>query len=96
MKKLSGIVMATGLVLLLIVVSAQADPVENLIQYTKKTTLAYPKTYAMRFSLWDDPTGGLEVWFEEKSIALKSSKITTYLGDATTLAGVDFSQQLWV
>ena len=98
MKKLSGIVMATGLVLLLIAVSAQAAPVENQIQYTKKTTLTYPKTYTMRFSLWDAETDGNQVWYEEKSIALKSSKITTYLGDTPTypLDGVDFSQQLWV
>jgi hypothetical protein len=98
MKKLLGIVMVTGLVLLLVVVFAQAAPVENQIQYTKKTTLTYPKTYTMRFSLWDAETDGNQVWYEEKSIALKSSKITTYLGDTPTypLDGVDFSQQLWV
>jgi hypothetical protein len=98
MKRLSGIVVATGLFLLLIAVSAQADPVEKVIHYTKKTALAYPKTYAMRFSLWDAETDGNQVWYEEKSVALKSSKITTYLGDTPTypLDGVDFSQQLWV
>jgi len=96
MKRFFGIVMATGVVLLLIGVSVQADPVENLIQYTKQTTLAYPKTYSMRFSLWDADTLGISVWSEEKLINLKSSKLTTYLGDTTTLAGVVFSQQLWV
>jgi hypothetical protein len=88
--------MAMGFVLLFLVVIVQADPVEKLIQYTKKTTLPYPKTYTMRFSLWDAETDGLEVWFEEKRVALRSSKIKTYLGDTITLDGVDFSQQLWV
>jgi hypothetical protein len=96
MKKLLGITITTGLALLFVVGFVQADLVENLIQYSKKTTLNYPKTYTMKFSLWDAETLGNSVWSEEKQIKLTSSKLTTYLGDATTLAGVDFSQQLWV
>ena len=53
MKRLFGITITTGLVLLFVVALVQADPVENLIQYSKKTTLTYPKTYTMKFSLWD-------------------------------------------
>jgi len=96
MKRLFGIGMAAVFALLLVAVLAQADPVENQIHYVKKTGLAHPHKYTMRFSLWDAPTGGSEVWFEEKEIALKGPNIKTYLGDTTTLDGVDFSQQLWV
>ena len=59
MKRFFGIVMATGLVVLLTAVLAQATPVENLIQYSKKTDLTYPKTYTMIFSLWLTETGTL-------------------------------------
>jgi len=38
-----------------------ADPVIREIYYQKKTTLTYPKTYTLRFSLWDAETGGSEV-----------------------------------
>jgi hypothetical protein len=45
MKRLLGITITAGLALLFVVGFVQADPVENLIQYSKKTTLTYPKTY---------------------------------------------------
>lgn len=96
MKRFLGIAMATCLVLFFVAVSAQAAPVENLIQFSKKTSLTYPKTYTMIFSLWDAATDGNEVWWEEKRIELKSAKLTTYLGDTEPLDLVDFSEQLWV
>jgi len=96
MKRFFGITITTGLVLLFVVALAQAGPVENLIQYSKKTTLKSPQTYTMKFSLWDDERAGISVWSEEKRIRLQDSELTTYLGDTTPLAGVDFSQQLWV
>jgi len=72
------------------------------IYYTKKTTLAYPKNYIIRFSLWDDPTSGNMVWEEQKAMKLTSAKITTYLAGVNSFddgiggVPVDFSQQLWV
>ncbi len=75
---------------------AWADPVDVQIPYQKKTTLAYPQTYTLRFSLWDQASGGNEVWFEEKPINLNGPKIVTLLGDHYPLDDVDFSQQLWV
>jgi len=80
------------------VAGAWADPVAMELYYQKKTTLIYPKSYSMRFSLWDAQIvgEGMEVWSEEKTIALKSSKISTILGDVTPLDAGVFSQQLWV
>jgi hypothetical protein len=75
-----------------------ADPVAMELPYQTNTTLAYPKSYSMMFSLWTAETvgEGTEVWSEEKPIALKSSKISTILGDVTPLDAGIFSQQLWV
>ena len=99
MRKLCGIMILVAMVLVLTGVWAQADPVENIIQYSKKTTLAYPNTYTMIFSLWLDESSTLpadEVWSEKKSIQLKSATLKTFLGDTEPLDAVDFSQQLWV
>ena len=76
--------------------SAWCESVLNELYYEKKTTLDYPATYNFRFSLWSDETAGAEVWFEEKSINLKSAVVKTYLGAIEPLDGVDFTQQLWV
>ena len=78
------------------VLSAQADPVSRQIQYKKKTTLPYPATYTLRFSLWDNDTGGSEIWSEEKSVAVVGPMIKTSLGSEISLDGVAFSDQLWV
>jgi hypothetical protein len=75
---------------------AWADPVEMQFLYTKKTTLSYPHTYTLRFSLWDADVGGVEVWSEEKAVKLNSSTIKTYLGDSSPIDPSDFTQQLWV
>ena len=82
--------------LLSILSIAWADPVIREIYYQKKTTLTYPKTYTLRFSLWDDETGGNEVWFEEKSVPMNNATIKTNLGSDTLLNPADFVQQLWV
>ena len=94
MKKM----IAAFMILLLGVCSSVAlgEPVIQEFPYTKTTTLAYPKDYTMRFSLWDAVSEGAEVWWEEKPISLTSSKIKTNLGDTISLGDVDFSQQLWV
>ena len=81
--------------LLSILSIAWADPVVKQMYYQKKTTLA-SKTYDLKFSLWDSETAGVEVWSEEKDLTLTKGIIKTYLGDAFTLDGVDFSSQLWV
>ena len=75
---------------------AWAEPVVKQLFYQKKTKLA-PKTYTLKFTLWDVDTGGTTpVWEEEKPVTLSGSTIKTYLGDAISLDGVDFSQQLWI
>ena len=83
------------LFLLLTATSSWADPVVKQLYYQKKTTLP-PKAFDFRFSLWDAEAGGGEVWSEEKELPLTGGIIKTYLGDTTSLDGVDFSTQLWV
>ena len=96
-KKAFLTVVLVGLFSLIWLAPALSAPVEKQLYYTKKTSLAYPKTYAFKFSLWDTDTGGeLSVWEEEKSLKLTSATIRTYLGDIESLDGVDFSQQLWI
>ena len=89
------LIVALALFLTFIVSIAWADPVVKQMYYQKKTTLA-SKTYDLKFSLWDSETAGVEVWSEEKDLTLTKGIIKTYLGDAFTLDGVDFSSQLWV
>ena len=96
MKKINVLTVAIGFLVLMMVVSSQADPVGKLIPYSKKTTLTFPKNYMFRFSLWDAETEGAEVWSEEKPIKLTTAKLTTTLGDTEPLDAVDFSQQYWV
>ena len=95
MKKIH-ISFVLGLVLLMGITGAWAEPVLKQLFYQKKTTLA-PKTYTLKFTLWDVDTGGTTpVWEEEKPVTLSSSTIKTYLGDTISLDGVDFSEQLWI
>ena len=81
---------------LFVLSTAWADPVIREIYYQKKTTLSYPRTYTLRFSLWDAESGGNEVWFEEKDVLMKNATIKTYLGSDIPLNVGDFAQQLWV
>jgi hypothetical protein len=73
-----------------------ADPVAQEFAYTKKTTLAFPATYTLRFSLWDAETLGNEVWSEEKPVHMTSAALKTNLGDATPLDPTHFTKQLWI
>jgi len=76
---------------------AWADSIVKQIYYQRKTTLSVPKTYTIKFSLWEADSGGATpVWEEEKQLHLSNSTLKTYLGDENSLDGVDFSQQLWV
>ncbi len=85
-----------SVVLFVIATSVLAAPLQ-LIPYTKKTTLAYPKDYTLRFSLCDDPVAGsCAYWSEEKIVSMTNAKIMTNLGDTVALSGVDFSQQYYV
>jgi hypothetical protein len=96
MKKFIGIIRLTGVLLLFITVLAQAEPAEKVIQYSKGTTLPFPKNYTFIISLWDADEGGNLIWSEEKQINLTSPKLKTILGDTESLDAIDFSQQLWV
>lgn len=92
-------IFAVVVFLFLGVTSAQAATVMKRIPYEKQTNLSYPKTYTIRFSLWDAGTigSGKQVWFEEKFIDLiSSSTIKTELGSKNPLDNVDFRKQLWV
>lgn len=92
-----GYLVSTLLAFLLSILSlAWADPVIRQIYYQKKTDLTYPKTYTLRFSLWDAKTGGTEIWSEEKPVYLTSGTIRTYLGNKVPLNPAEFEQQLWV
>ena len=97
MKK-SYLALVMGLFVLLVGMSAWGADVPQELYFTKNTTLTASATYTFRFSLWDDETGGGEVWSEEKRVELSGTTIKTYLGDATLggVGGVDFSQQYWV
>ena len=77
MKKITATVIA---LFLMSFSAAWAVPVDKEIYYKKSTTLA-PKTYTMRFSLWDAETDGSMVWSEEKTINLTGTAIKTLLGD---------------
>jgi len=95
MKK-SYLIAVSVLFFLSILSTAWAEPIRKEIYYQKKTTLPYPKTYTLRFSLWDAETGGNEVWSEEKAVQMKNTTIKTYLGSDVPLNPSDFGQQLWV
>jgi trimeric autotransporter adhesin len=73
-----------------------AEPARHYISYTKRNTLSSPATATLRFSLWDAPTNGSEVWSEEKLVTMTVPGIRVALGDVTPLDTVDFSRQLWV
>jgi hypothetical protein len=97
MRKGFHIAVATFVLFSLGVTFVWGDPVLKGFPYQKKTpTLTYPATYTLKFSLWDQDSGGALLWSEEKEVTLSGPKIKTYLGDIEPLDGVDFSQQLWV
>ena len=90
------VLLLVSLLLLVAATAALAAPLQQML-YTKKTTLAYPKDWTLRFSLCDDPVAGIcTYWSEEKTVTMTSSKIITYLGDTVPLSGVDFSLQYYV
>ena len=94
--KRSYFILTVGLVLLITVTSVWSEPVKKQISYSKTTTLAYPKTYTLKFSLWNARTEGTEVWSEEKTLNLTSNLIKTNLGNTVPLEPSQFSEQLWV
>jgi hypothetical protein len=97
MKKDFRIAVAALVLFSLGISFAWGDPVFKGFPYQKKTTtLTYPATPTLRFSLWDQDSGGALLWSEEKEVTLSGPKIKTYLGDTEPLDGVDFSQQLWI
>jgi hypothetical protein len=93
------LVAALVLFVLSILSTAWADPIIREIYYQKKTTLTYPKTYTLKFSLWTDETSTNPldmVWSEQKDVPMKNATIKTYLGTNTPLDPGVFGQQLWV
>ena len=98
MKRTACCVIVFLSILFLLTTTAWSPPVIRHIYYQKKTTLAYPSSPTLKFSLWDEETEGMEVWSEEKRVSLTSNTIKTYLGDANPFDDValDFSRQYWV
>jgi len=94
--KQSHFILTIGLVLLIPTTSVWSEPVKKQIPYSKTTTLSYPKTYTLKFSLWNARTEGTEVWSEEKTINLTGNLIKKNLGDIVPLQPSQFSEQLWV
>jgi hypothetical protein len=94
MKKI--IITSVVAFLLLVLTPVWASEVSKELPYQKKTNLAFPVTYTLRFSLWDAEVDGNKLWEEDQTLSLKSATIKTSLGEGGSLDGVDFSQQLWV
>jgi hypothetical protein len=86
------------LMLLIGATVAWGEPIANEVYFEKKTTLAYPATYTLKFSLWNagDVGAGDSVWEEDKTVTITSALIKTNLGDVTPLDPADFTEQLWV
>lgn len=54
-------------------------------------------TYGLYFRLYDANTGGNLVWEEtQTNVLVTKGLFNVYLGSVTSLAGVDFNQQLWL
>lgn len=51
---------------------------------------------SMTFKLYDVPSGGSALWSETKSVATVNGVFSTELGSVTSLAGVNFDQELWL
>jgi hypothetical protein len=50
-----------------------------------------------KFSLFDEPVGGTELWSEEGiELELEDKHLHYYLGSGESFDGVDFSQKMWV
>jgi hypothetical protein len=50
----------------------------------------------MRFSVFDSPEGGTELWFEQKNVPTARGLFNVMLGDAKPMAFLDFSTPLWL
>jgi len=50
----------------------------------------------MRFSVFDAPEGGNELWFEEKNVPTARGAFSVMLGDAKPMGMLDFSSVLWL
>jgi len=87
---LAGILLAAGVV--------RGEPVRPTIPVVVGTTLAVPKVYRLRFSLFDAAEGGAEVWHEEKLLRLRRKRFVHRLGSVSPFAdaAVDFASQYWL
>jgi hypothetical protein len=50
----------------------------------------------MRFSVFDAPQGGNELWFEDKNVPTARGAFSVMLGDAKPMVMLDFSNLLWL
>jgi hypothetical protein len=94
----------SALIILLSAQAAWADPVEQLLPMTIKTTLTAGKTYNFTFSLYDGPDATANKVWEEGPVAIKvrgDQTIKHVLGSLNPFSdgiegAVDFTQQMWV
>ncbi len=95
---LSAIIIVIGVSL--IPALCRAEAVSKEILFSARLSLKVPKTYTLRFSLWDSQNEGAMLWSEQKSFKMKSKKISHNLGSVDTvnnpLSPSYFSMQLWV
>jgi len=94
-----GSLLLAAVLLATLAPAAVAEPVDQVLPFEREIRgLVVPGRNSLRFSLHDAATGGSRVWSETKTLALRTARVRTFLGDATptALEGVDFSRQLWV
>ncbi|RNC83642.1 MAG: tail fiber domain-containing protein [Balneola sp.] len=53
-------------------------------------------TYQLTFKLYEDQTGGAEIWEEDQSLTITNGVYSALLGDATDLSGIGFNSQYYL
>jgi hypothetical protein len=78
---------------------AQPPPRPFSFQGVLTDTLGNPQADGMRtlrFTIYDVPGGGAELWFEEKLVMVVRGLFSVMLGDNKSLLGLDFSRPHWL
>jgi len=97
----ASVVLVSTVLLALSATHAAAAPPDSTLTVTARHHLAFPRIYDLRYSLWDAPDGGAEVWSEGDTpgdirVRVTGRTLRATIGTATPLVPEDFSQQLWL